>query len=183
MLANGQNLTNLPSTADGSTTLFREDQERFLQCSPPAQLHRPTPKTNPTTDLQRPLPAQRRGQELLLQCSPPHAQPTAALVCLGGTRNCYSNAAPPAQLYIGLPSRAATSAFRSPLPTYSGPRPNPGHIAEGRTSLLRRDQERLLHAAPPAQLHRPTLIQLGIRCAQQGGSCQAGRDWPLTSVH
>jgi len=81
---------------------------------------------------------------------------------------------------------AATSAFRSPLPTYSGPRPNPGHIAEGRASLLGRDQERLLQCRPPraATPAYPKPVRNQVCLAGGGGrSCQAMRHWALTPIH
>ena len=71
MLANGQNLTNRPSTADGSTTLFREDQERFLQCSPPRTASPAYPLNQSHYRPTATLACTRRDQELLLKCSPP----------------------------------------------------------------------------------------------------------------
>ena len=73
---------------------------------------------------------------------------------------------PPPHSFTGL------SLKPIPLPTYSDPclhKEGPGTVtpmqpppraADGRTSLLRRDQELLLQCSPPrTALHRPTLIQ------------------------
>jgi hypothetical protein len=73
---------------------------------------------------------------------------------------------PPPHSFTGLPLKPI------PLPTYSDPclhKEGPGTVtpmqpppraADGRTSLLRRDQELLLQCSPPrTALHRPTLIQ------------------------